>query len=181
MNDEQQLWKDVQKFMSQFNGFVAVSKKIGEIGDLAEYEASVRHKVAETKQEIIKQREILASERAAAETAMSQKQQEMEEKVRLFREQETAQRAALMTAKADSDRIISADLVLADREASRILAEAQAEVDVLKATKNSLEKDVKALQAKLDAVTSDHAASTKALAKVKEDHANFVKALAGLS
>ena len=52
---------------------------------------------------------------------------------------------------------------------------------MLKATKFSLEKDVKALQAKLDAVTSDHAASTKALAKVKEDHANFVKALAGLS
>ena len=39
MNDEQQLWRDVQKFMNQFPGFVSVAKKIGEVGDLEAWQA----------------------------------------------------------------------------------------------------------------------------------------------
>ncbi len=81
MNDEQQLWRDVQKFMNQFPGFVAVAKKIGEIGDLGTWQAAEKRKLEALTQEVEKQRQLITSERAAANTEAARKKTEMDAEI----------------------------------------------------------------------------------------------------
>lgn len=176
MNDEQQLWRDVQKFMNQFPGFVAIAKKIGEIGDLAAWQAAEQRKLETATQEVEKQRAAIASERAAADKEASRKLQESEAKL-----SEHADR--MKSVEAASKSQLAAYLADANERASRIVSAAQAQAknltDVVEPKKVALEAEIASLMDKMLAVKSEHEATQSALAKAKDAHASFIKNILG--
>jgi chromosome segregation ATPase len=176
MNDEQQLWRDVQKFMNQFPGFVAVAKKIGEIGDLVTWQASEQHKLETITQEIERQRAAIASERAAADKEAARKLQESETKL--------AEHAKQMQADKESASTSSSIVVQeAQAEAHKIVGEARAKAkelsDVIEPKKAALEANIAELMDKMLKIKGEHEATQSALAKAKDDHSSFLKKLLG--
>ena len=172
MNDEQQLWRDVQKFMNQFPGFVAVAKKIGEIGDLATWQASERRKLEAVTQEVEKQRAVIATERAAADKEAARKLQESE-----YTLQHHAK--TMESAKIAMDGEYNRILDEAKTSAAKVLAVAQDKAkeitDVIEPKKAALEAEIAALMDKMLAVKSEHEATQSALARAKDAHASFIK------
>ncbi len=175
MNDEQQLWKDVQKLMNQFPGFVAIAKKIGEIGSLEEWAVSKQQHLDALTQEVEKQHQVIASERAAADRELAQKRTELE----VLKAGEATHNAKLQGVAADWDAKNKANIDAANKEAARIIAAAQAAADDVVTKKKVLEQELAAVQSKVTTLRDQHAAATDALAKVKEDHAAFVKKISG--
>ena len=179
MNDEQQLWRDVKKFFSQFPSFLPMAKKIGEIGDIEEWRASVQRNLESVTQEVEKQRLVLASERAAADADAARGKQELEARALEHAERMKTNEGA---ARANSDQIL-AD---ANGRAAKIISDAEMsakaidkEVAGLRAQKAKLSDEIADLTDKLTALKNSHSDATDALEKVKQQHAGFVKKLLG--
>ena len=176
MNDEQQLWRDVQRFMNQFPGFVAVAKKIGEIGDLAAWQAAEQRKLETVTQEVEKQRAVIATERAAADKEAARKLQELEASIQARDSQIQGLEAA---ARANFESVTAS----AQKEADRMVGEAKAAAkkltDVIEPRKAALEAEIASLIDKITMAKAYHADVSGALAKAKDDHASFLKKLLG--
>jgi hypothetical protein len=176
MNDEQQLWRDVQKFMNQFPGFVAIAKKIGEIGDLAAWQASEQRKLEAITLEIEKQRAAIVSEREAVNAEAARKLQESEAK--LLEHVERMNRAT-SAAQAQSAGLIESANARAAQVIAKATAEAKKIADVVEPKKAALEDEIAALTEKVLSIKGEHAEITDALTKVKDDHASFLKKILG--
>lgn len=176
MNDEQQFWRDVQKFMNQFPGFVSIAKKIGEIGDLETWQASEQRKLEAITQEIEKQRAIITSEREAANAEATRKLQDLEAKVKEHSNRMQADKESAVT----SSNIIIQD---AKSEASRLVGEAKAAakelVDVTEPKKAALETEIAALMDKMLSVKSAHEEAARAFTQAKDEHARFISRIVG--
>lgn len=176
MNDEQQFWRDVQKFMNQFPGFVSVARKIGEIGDLETWQANEQRKLEAITQEVEKQRAVIVSEREAANVEATRRLRESEAKL--------SEHAELMSrAKADIETEAKTVLGRAGQDAAKIMTDAKAKAkeitDVVEPKKAALEAEIAALMDKMLAVKSEHEAAKGYLEKVKDDHASFLKKILG--
>ena len=176
MNDEMQLWKDVQKFLNQYPGLIAIAKKIGEIGSLEEWYAGEQRKLEALTQEVEKQRKIIASEREAANVEAARKAQELEGQVQQHADQLKRDAAA---AQATADAVLKR----ASADASTIVGTAQAKAKeltyLIEPKKAALEAEIASLLDKVTAAKDEHASVTDALAKAKDDHASFLKKLMG--
>ncbi len=176
MNDEQQFWRDVQKFMNQFPGFVSVAKKIGEIGDLETWQASEQRKLEAITQEIEKQRAVIVSEREAANAAAARLLLESEAKLLAHAEQINQDSNA---AKAANSLIMANARNVAEMTVASAQAKAKEITDVTEPRKAALEAEITALMDKMLAVKGEHEVTQNALAQAKGEHASFLKKLLG--
>ncbi len=176
MNDEQQLWRDVQRFMNQFPGFVAVAKKIGEVGDLAQWQEAENRKLELLKQEVEKQRKIITDERASFDVEKARFEQNRAVDAKAHAERISTYEVAK---KAEADAIINIAKGKADKHLADVQVKA-AEMDkVLTPKKVALEAEIAALLDKVTSMEVAHRNVSEALEKAKADHADFLKKLLG--
>jgi hypothetical protein len=179
MNDEQQLWRDVQKFMNQFPGFITVAKKIGQIGDLESWQAAEQRKLDAITQEIEKQRQAIKIERDAVNVEVERKLQESEDRLkehhgRMQAEQEsvsTASNAIIQEARSKAHKIVD--------EAKAKAKEITDGVAMTESRKTELEQQIADLMDAMLAVKNEHEATVGALAATKNQHAEFIKQIIG--
>jgi chromosome segregation ATPase len=176
MNDEQQLWKDVQKLLNQYPGLIAIARKIGEIGDLKVWQENEQRKLEALTQEVEKQRAMIISEREAMNAEVERKLKESEAKLK---EQADQMRNLELTARTNYDAIQAT----AEKEANRVrdAADAKAKeiIDVIEPRKAALESEIAALMDTMLATKNEHEAAVSALAAAKNQHAEFIKKIVG--
>jgi chromosome segregation ATPase len=181
MNDEQQLWRDVQKFMNQFPGFVAIAKKIGELGDLKTWQENEQRKLDALRQEAENQRAAIVAEREAANASAKRSQEEIESQISVHeqwkKDSETAAQSGFETITTS-----------AQSEADKILGEAKAKVkeiidqmDLMRPKKAALEKEIAALTDDAAAAKREYGTSVAALTAIKDQHASFVSQIVGIA
>ncbi len=177
MNDEQQLWRDVQKFMNQFPGFITVAKKIGQIGDLESWQAAEQRKLDAITQEIEKHRQAIKIERDAANVEADRKLKESESKLKAHADQMQNLELAARTNYA-------AVQATAQKEANRVLEAANATAkeiaDVMEPRKAELEKQIADLMDVMLMAKKEHESTVNALAMAKDQHSAFIKAIVGM-
>ncbi len=179
MNDEQQLWRDVQKFMNQFPGFVSIAKKIGDLGDLKTWQENEQRKLEALTQEVEKQRQAIVIEREAANSAVARVQKVAEEQTQQSIDRMNAHE---MSARVTADGIVN----LAREDAAKIVATAQATakeitdgVAMMESRKTELEQQIADLMDAMLAAKNEHEATVGALAATKNQHAEFIKQIIG--
>lgn len=179
MNDEQQLWRDVQKFMNQFPGFITVAKKIGQIGDLEAWQAAEQRKLDAITQEIERQRQAIKTERDAANVDVERKLKESEASIN---DRDSRIQALETAARANYDSMVAG----ARKEADRILDVAAAKakeitngVAMTESRKAELEQQIADLMDVMLVAKNEHVATVGALAAAKNQHAAFIKQITG--
>jgi DNA repair exonuclease SbcCD ATPase subunit len=179
MNAEQQLWKDVQKFMNQFPGFITVAKKIGDIGDLETWQENEQRKLETLTQEVEKQRQAIKIERDAANAEAAKRFQELEASIE---ERDSRFQALESATRANCDSMIAG----ARKEADRILDVAATKakeitdgVAMTEARKTELEQQIADLMDVMLATKNEHESIADALAATKDQHAAFIKQIIG--
>lgn len=176
MNDEQQLWKDVQKFLNQYPGLIALAKKIGDIGDLKTWQENEHRKLEALTQEVEKQRKAIKIERDAANVAAARNLQELEAGIR---ERESRIQGLETVARANYDSTVAGARKEADRILDAATARAKEVDDVLEPRKVALEADIATLMDRMLAARNEHEATVSALAAAKNQHAEFIRQIIG--